>query len=203
MGANIGVLRRVFGITVALGTLTGCDSGTESTAPSAQPPAQSAGQATGQPPAPTAPLAAGSTAAAPPVLAAPAVTQASWAPDAVEELVAPIALYPDQLLGQILAASVNTQEVLDAGNWLLDNPNLTGDALDAAVQQAGFGPAMRALVQFPTVVDMMCQELDWTRQLGSAFASDQAAVLDAVQRLRAQAAEVGNLQTTPEQTVEQ
>src|SRR5580698_1472962 len=132
----------------------------------------------------------------------PAVTQATWAPDALEKLVAPIALYPDQLVGQILAASVNPQEVLDGGNWLLQNETLKGDALDAAAQKAGLGPAMRALVQFPSVVDMLCQQMDWTRQLGSAFTSDQKGVLDAVQRLRAQAARVGNLKSTPQQTVE-
>jgi hypothetical protein len=131
-----------------------------------------------------------------------AVTQAAWAPDALDELVAPIALYPDQLVGQILGASVNTQEVLDAGNWLLQNQTLKGDQLDAAAQKAGFGPATRALVQFPTVVDMMCQELDWTKQLGAAFTSDQKAVLDAIQRMRAQAADIGNLESTPQQTVE-
>lgn len=140
--------------------------------------------------------------ALPPIVPAPAVTQASWAPDALEELLAPIALYPDQLLGQVLAASVNSQEVLDGGNWLLQNEKLTGDELDKATETAGFGPAMRALVHFPTVVDMMCQQIDWTRQVGSAFSSDQKSVLDAVQRLRAQAAEVGNLKSTPEQTVE-
>ncbi|HUK01446.1 MAG TPA: DUF3300 domain-containing protein [Steroidobacteraceae bacterium] len=133
---------------------------------------------------------------------APAVTQASWAPDELEKLVSPIALYPDQLVGQILAASVNSQEVLDGGNWLLQNENLKGDQLDAAAQKAGLGPAMRALVQFPQVVDMMCQQIDWTRQLGTAFTSDQSGVLDAVQRLRAQAAQVGNLKSTPQQTVE-
>ena len=132
---------------------------------------------------------------------APAVTQASWAPDALEELVAPIALYPDQLLVQILAASINSQEVLDGGNWLLQNQNLTGNDLDAAAQKVGFGPAMRALLQFPTIIDMMCQEIDWTRQLGSAFSSDQKSVLDAVQRLRKDAANVGNLKSTPQQTV--
>jgi hypothetical protein len=137
-----------------------------------------------------------------PIVPAPAVTQASWAPDALEELLAPIALYPDSLLSQILAASVNAQEVLDAGNWLLQNETLKGSELDAAAQSAGFGPAMRSLIQFPTVVDMMCQQIDWTRQLGSAFTSDQAGVLDAVQRLRAQAAQVGNLKSTPEQKVE-
>jgi hypothetical protein len=134
--------------------------------------------------------------------AAAAVTEAAWTPEAIEEIVAPIALYPDQLVGQILAASVNSQEVLDAGNWLLQNENLKGAQLDTAAEKAGFGPAMRALVQFPTVVDMMCQEIDWTRQVGAAFTSDQKAVLDAVQRLRAQAADVGNLKSTPQQTVE-
>ena len=133
---------------------------------------------------------------------APAVTQASWTPDALEKLVAPIALYPDQLLGQILAASVNSQEVLDGGNWLLQNQDLKGQQLDAAAQKAGFGPPMRALVQFPTVVDMMCEQIDWTRQLGAAFTSDQKSVLDAVQTLRAQAQKVGNLKSTPQQKVE-
>jgi hypothetical protein len=133
---------------------------------------------------------------------AEAVTQATWAPDVLEKLVAPIALYPDQLVGQILAASVNPQEVLDAGNWLLQNQSLQSEALDAAAQQAGFGPATLALVQFPSVLDMMCQEIDWTHQLGAAFTSDQKGVLDAVQTLRAQAAHVGNLKSTPQQKVE-
>ncbi len=147
-------------------------------------------------------MAAGCNRAAPAV-PAPAVTQASWEPTALEELLAPIALYPDVLLGQILAASVNAQEVLDGGNWLLENQKLKGDALDSAAVKAGFGPAMRALFQFPTVVDMMCQQIDWTRQLGAAFTSDQKGVLDAVQRLRAQAAAAGTLKSSPQQTVVQ
>jgi hypothetical protein len=193
---SCGVLRVLLLAAVYGFAATACDSGTDS--PGALPPAAAPGAAS---PA-AAPDASPGAAALPPPVPPPAVTQASWAPDALEELLAPIALYPDALLGQILTASVNSQEVLDAGNWLLENQSLTGTALDMAAEQAGFGPAMRALVQFPTVVDMMCQELDWTRQLGSAFSSDQAAVLDAVQRLRAQAVEVGNLKTTPEQVVE-
>ena len=165
------------------------------TAPPAAAPATPAPDAATSAQAPT-------SATQAPAVPAPAVTQASWTPDALEELLAPIALYPDPLLTQVLAASVNTQEVLDGGNWLLQNQNLTGDDLDAAAQKAGFGPSMRALVQFPSVVDMMCQQIDWTRQVGSAFTSDQKSVLDAVQRLRMQAAEVGNLKTTPEQKVE-
>jgi hypothetical protein len=141
----------------------------------------------------------------PSIAAAPAaqaaVTQAPSSPEALEELLAPIALYPDQLLTQILAASINSQEVLDGGNWLIQNEKLTGKELDAAAEKAGFGPAMRALVHFPTIVDMMCEQLDWTKQLGSAFNSDQKSVLDAVQRLRKEAANVGNLKSSKEQTV--
>lgn len=172
-----------------------------------EPPVSTAQPLTsaGVAPAATAPAATAAPpvaapAQAPPVPAA-AVTQASWTPAALEELLAPIALYPDQLLGQILAASINSQEVMDGGNWLLENQTLTGKDLDAAAQKAGFGPAMRALFPFPTVIDMMCQQIDWTRQLGSAFNSDQKSVLDAVQRLRKEAADVGNLKSTPQQNV--
>ena len=139
----------------------------------------------GRGPAPVQTVVASPAAPAAPAAPAPqaAVTQTSWTPDALEELLAPIALYPDQLLGQILAASINSQEVLDAGNWLLQNESLKGNELDAAAQKAGFGPAMLALVQYPTVVDMMCQQIDWTKQVGSAFSSDQKSVLDAVQSI--------------------
>src|SRR5262245_16671526 len=112
-------------------------------------------QAAAPPPSPPspAPAAAPAPAAVPPTQQAAGgsapVTQASWSPKALEELLAPIALYPDQLLAQVLAASVNSQEVLDGGNWLLQNQELKGDALDAAAQKVGFGPAMRALLYFP------------------------------------------------------
>src|SRR5260370_32243999 len=102
---------------------------------------------------------------------------------------------------QVLAASVRSQVVLDGGNWLLQNKSLQGDQLDSASKSAGFGPAMMALMHFPQVVDMMCSEIDWTRQLGDAFNANQSAVLDSVQRLRLQAKQAGNLQTTPQQTV--
>ena len=157
----------------------------------------------GRGPAPVQTVVASPAAPAAPAAPAPqaAVTQTSWTPDALEELLAPIALYPDQLLGQILAASINSQEVLDGGNWLLQNQTLKGNELSTAAQKAGFGPAMLALVQYPTVVDMMCQQIDWTKQLGSAFSSDQKSVLDAVQALRKEASDVGNLKSGPQQTV--
>jgi len=122
-------------------------------------------------------------------------------PDQLDKLLAPVALYPDALLMQVLAASINSQEVLDGGNWLLQNNSLEGDKLDSAAKAAGFGPAMMALFHFPQVVDMMCSEIDWTKQLGEAFNASQSAVLDSVQRLRLQAKQAGNLQTTPQQTV--
>src|SRR5271169_868868 len=80
-------------------------------------------------------------------------------PDQLDKLLAPVALYPDALLMQVLAASVDSQEVLDGGNWLLQNKTLQGDQLDTAAKSAGFGPAMIALFHFPQVVDMMCSEI--------------------------------------------
>lgn len=113
---------------------------------------------------------------------------------------APIALYPDSLFGVLLTSATHPQEVMDGGNWLLQQ-KATGEALDAEAEKAGFGPSMRALMQFPTVVDMMCQNFDWTQQLGSAMNTDQAAVLAAVQRLRGQAMDSGNLQSSPQMKV--
>jgi hypothetical protein len=126
----------------------------------------------------------------------------TWSPEAMEELLAPIALYPDPVLSQVLIASTNPQEVLDAGNWLLSNQSLTGKALDQAALKVGFTPPIRALIQFPETVDMMCMELDWTTELGQAFVADQQGVLDAVQRLRKQAKDVGNLKSSDMMKVE-
>jgi hypothetical protein len=154
-----------------------------------------AAPAAAPPPAPAA-----TTADAAPPIVAPVATQApvvgSWSPEALEELLAPVALYPDPVLSQVLIASTNPQEVLDAGNWLLSNQSLKGNALDEAALKVGFTPPIRALIQFPETVDMMCMELDWTTELGQAFVADQQGVLDAVQRLRKQAKDVGNLKSS-------
>jgi Protein of unknown function (DUF3300) len=120
----------------------------------------------------------------------------------LDDVVAPIALYPDQLLAQILTASTNAQEVLDGGNWLLQNQSLKGDALTNAAKQAGFSPSMQYLMTFPQVVDNMCQQVDWTRELGQDFQADQKGVMDAVQRKRAQAQQTGNLKSSPQMTVD-
>ncbi|MBK6286505.1 MAG: DUF3300 domain-containing protein [Pseudomonadales bacterium] len=125
----------------------------------------------------------------------------AWSAESLEELLAPIALYPDPVLAQVLATSANPQEVLDAGNWLLQNEGLAGKALETAATAAGFTPPMVAMVQFPTVVDMMCMEMDWTTELGSAFQADEPGVLSAVQRLRVQARDIGNLQSSEQMKV--
>ena len=129
---------------------------------------------------------------------APAST---YTPEALETLLAPIALYPDAVLAQVLASATNPQEVLDAGNWLVAHPDLKGKELTAAIAPLGFTPPTMSLMHFPTVMDMMCLKMDWTTELGSAFLADEPGVLAAVQRLRQQAMEVGNLKDSEQMKV--
>ena len=185
---NTAVLR---GTTLAamiamLVALSGCGSKEPATPATAPPVAADAAQ--------PAPVTAPADAAAAAQTLAPTAT--TWSPEAMEELLAPVALYPDVVLGQVLVSSTNPQEVLDAGNWLLQNQALQGNALDEAAKQVGFTPPIRGLLQSPEVVDMMASQMDWTAELGQAFVNDQQGVMDAVQRLRAQAKDVGNLQSS-------
>src|SRR5271154_1654847 len=136
-----------------------------------------------------------------PVVTPSEPVQPQTASMSIDDLVAPIALYPDQLLAQVLTASTTPQEVLDGGNWIIQNQNLKGDALVNAAKTAGFGPSMQYLMNFPQVVDNMCQEMDWTTQLGQAFQSNQKGVMEAVQRKRGQAQQAGNLVSSPQMTV--
>src|SRR5271169_4851034 len=110
-------------------------------------------------------------------------------PAGLDELMAPIALYPDPVLAVMLQAAVDPQQVMDGGNWLtLDqNHNLKEAALDQASSKAGFTPVMQALLHYPTAVDLMCSQFDWTKQLGASYQADPRSVLASVQRLRAQA----------------
>jgi Protein of unknown function (DUF3300) len=125
-------------------------------------------------------------------------------PDGLDELMAPIALYPDPVLAVMMQASVDPQQVMDGGNWLaLDqNNNLKEAALDQASEKAGFTPVMQALLHYPTVVDMMCTQFDWTKQLGAAYEANPKAVLASVQRLRAQAVDNGALKSSPQMKVD-
>src|SRR5215475_8155037 len=119
----------------------------------------------------------------------------------LDQLVAPIALYPDPLLSQVLMASTYPLEVVQAERWLTANKNLKGDELKAAVDKQAWDESIKSLVATPSVLEMMSTRLDWTQKLGDAVLAQQGDVMDAVQRLRARAQANNKLQTTKEQTV--
>jgi Protein of unknown function (DUF3300)/Chaperone of endosialidase len=119
----------------------------------------------------------------------------------LEQLVAPIALYPDALLSQVLMASTYPLEVIEAARWSQANPGISGQALEDAMQKQQWDPSIKALTAVPQALQMMSDKLDWTKDLGDAFLAQQKDVLDAVQRLRGRADAAGNLQTTAEQKV--
>ena len=119
----------------------------------------------------------------------------------LDQLLAPIALYPDSLLAQIFMASTYPLEVVQAGKWAKANENLKGDALAAALEKENWDPSVKSLVNFSQVLDMMNEKLDGTQKLGDAFLAQQKDVMDTVQKLRAKAEEQGNLKTTEEQKV--
>src|SRR5215471_4209791 len=137
---------------------------------------------------------------------ATAKTPQSAAPASVpaqdlQQLVAPIALYPDALVGQILAGATYPTQVVDAARWIRDNPNLKGEQLSAEVDKQPWDPSIKALTQFPSVLDNMNQNLSWTSALGDAYFNDPQNVMRAIQALRADAERAGTLKSTPEQTV--
>jgi hypothetical protein len=119
----------------------------------------------------------------------------------IDQLVAPIALYPDPLLSQVLMASTYPLEVVEAARWSHDNSMVNGQALQAAMQTQSWDPSVKALTAVPQTLQMMSDKLDWTQQLGDAFLAQQQDVLAAVQKLRAEAQAAGNLQSTPQQVV--
>lgn len=120
----------------------------------------------------------------------------------LDELLAPIALYPDALVAQICAAATDPQQVLDVDNWVQQNAGLSAQARTDAAQQRGFDPAFIALVNFPQVLDVMAQNIDSYAAIGRAFSADQATVMDSIQRLRQQAYAAGALQSNEYQNVE-
>ena len=134
---------------------------------------------------------------------AAAAQAAAFSPEQLDALLAPIALYPDALLTQVLMASAWPLQVVEAARWLSNPANaaLQGDALARALQSQSWDPAVKSLVPFPTVLTMMNGQLDWMQQLGYAFSTQQGDVLDSVQRLRQQAQGTGCLRTTEQQVV--
>src|ERR1044071_761288 len=137
----------------------------------------------------------------PGVIAQQAATAAQFKPEELEQILAPIALYPDSLVSQILMASTYPLEIVQADRWTKQNASLKGDALTKALEAQDWDPSVRSLVNFPQVLTMMSEKLDWTQKLGDAFLADQKTILDTIQSLRAKAQASGNLQSNKEQTV--
>jgi hypothetical protein len=133
------------------------------------------------------------------LLSFPAFAQAppSFSPPQLDGLVARIALYPDSLLAQILAGATYADQIPDAARWADQHHYLTGPALANAIQedQLPWDPSVQALLPFPSVLDMMASDLNWTRQLGDAFLAQQQDVMDAVQRERRKARDFGYLRS--------
>jgi uncharacterized membrane protein YgcG len=133
--------------------------------------------------------------------AAQAPAYAQQTPEQLQRLVAPIALYPDSLVAQVLAAATFPDEVVEADRWVQANPDLKGDALGKAVDQQPWDPSVKALTGFPTVLGNMDKNLSWTSSLGDAYYNQQQDVMDAVQVMRQKAEQAGNLKTTQQQVV--
>ena len=131
---------------------------------------------------------------------APAYT--TQTPAQLQQLVAPIALYPDSLVAQVLAASTFPAQIVEADRWLQNNSTLKGDALAQAVDQMSWDPSVKALTAFPTVLGNMDKNLSWTSSLGDAYYNQQQDVMDAVQFMRQKAQSAGNLKSTDQQTVQ-
>ena len=144
----------------------------------------------------------GSAPAQPPTSAAsPAPDQPVLKPAELDALVAPIALYPDALLANVLMASTYPLEVVRAERWVNQNKNLKDDALKAAAEKQTWDASIKALVAAPSVLEMMNERLDWTQKLGEAFLAQEQDVMGSVQRMRARAYDRKKLETTKEQVV--
>jgi Protein of unknown function (DUF3300) len=123
-------------------------------------------------------------------------------PDQLDSLVAPIALYPDPMLAQVLAASTYPLEIIQLQQWLTKNKDLKDKALADAVAKQPWDPSVQALAGLPDVVKRLADDIQWTTELGNAFLTQQNDVMDAVQRMRAKAKEKGNLKSNEQQKVE-
>ncbi|HUB47473.1 MAG TPA: DUF3300 domain-containing protein [Acetobacteraceae bacterium] len=122
-------------------------------------------------------------------------------PADLQQLVAPIALYPDPLLAQILAASTYPAEIVEAQRWMAQHPGLQGTELLDAVNQQPWDPSVKAVAAFPSVLANMSRNLSWTVSLGQAYVEQSQAVLNAIQDMRLRAQDAGNLQSTPQEIV--
>jgi hypothetical protein len=123
-------------------------------------------------------------------------------PEQLQQLVAPIALYPDALIAQILPAATYPDQIVEAGNWMGQHKGLQGDQLAKEVDKQSWDPSVKALTQFPAVLANMRQNLAWTSELGDAYVNQQQQVTQAVQTMRQRAKQAGNLQSTPQEKVD-
>src|ERR1700761_8326388 len=123
-------------------------------------------------------------------------------PDQLDSLVAPIALYPDQLLAQVLAASTYPLEIIQLQQWLQKNPGLKDKALADAVAKQPWDPSIQAMAGLPDMVKRLADDIQWTTDLGNAFLAQQSDVMAAVQRMRKKAKGTGNLKSNGQQKVE-
>jgi hypothetical protein len=171
-------------------TITGCSRGEDqpSGAPSSQPSASVAATA-----APDAP---------PPAAAEPGPPPGAASAQELQELVSPIALYPDVLVAQILAGSTYPTQVVEADRWLKQNHDLSGGQLAAQVNQQAWDPSIKSLTQFPSVLQTMNDSLAWTSSLGETYYNQPADVMNAIQILRNMAVNAGTLKSTDQQKVE-
>jgi hypothetical protein len=141
--------------------------------------------------------------APPPPNQEPPVSQASppsYSPDQLDKLVSRIALYPDPLLAQVLAAATFSDQIPDAARWADEHHYLTGDALAKAItdDQLAYDPSVQALLPFPSVLETMASDMEWTQNLGNAFLAQRQDVMDAVQRMRQKAKDYGYLRSNDE-----
>ena len=140
--------------------------------------------------------------ARPPTPAASAQpSQGAMTQDQLDSLVAPIALYPDQLLVQTLMASTYPLDVVEASRFVKANKELKGDAMVKAAEQKNWDPSVQSLTAYPQVLEMMNDKLEWMQQLGDAVLADEAKVMETVHRLRKKASDAGNLKSSEQQKV--
>jgi len=136
-----------------------------------------------------------------PLMAQQAPAPALFRPEQLEQIAAPVALYPDPLLAQVLMAATYPLEVVLADRFVQAHPDLKGDALSQALQERNWDDSVKSLATFPQILRMMSERLEWMQQLGDAFMSQEAELMDAVQRLRARAFAQGTLRSTEQQTI--
>jgi hypothetical protein len=182
-------------LAVASPVITGCQRG--SSVSSSAPTSQAQSGAGASPPQA---LASGGSAQG--TGAAPGPAPGGANADELEQLVSPIALYPDTLIAQILAASTYPTQVIEANRWLNQNANLQGDQLAAAVNQQMWDPSVKSLCQYPPVLKTMSDSLSWTSSLGQAYYNQPTDVLNAIQVMRKRAMDAGTLKSTSQQNVE-